>query len=117
MRPRPITDNANYKATDKLKGKVALITGGDSGIGKAVAILFAKEGAKLPIVYLNEHEDAEETKAIVEKYGGTVLLIPGDISKEAFCKQAVEKTVEEYGKIDILVNNAAQQIRKKTWKT
>ena len=93
-----------------LEDKVALITGGDSGIGKAVAILFAREGAKVAIVYLEEHEDASETKEIVEKYGGTLLQIPGDISKEEFCKAAVQKTVDEFGKLDILVNNAAQQV-------
>ena len=111
MRPRPVTDNPSYKATGKLNDKVALITGGDSGIGKAVAILFAKEGAKVAIVYLpEEQEDADDTKNIVEKYGGTLLQIPGDISREQFCKEAVQKTVDEFGRIDILVNNAAQQI-------
>jgi len=110
MEPKPVTDNPDYKPTGKLKDKVALITGGDSGIGKAVAILFAKEGAKVAIVYLNEQEDANETKEIVEKYGGILLQIPGDISKEEFCKEAVQKTVDKFGKIDILVNNAAQQI-------
>ena len=110
MEPKPVTDNPDYKPTGKLKDKVALITGGDSGIGKAVAILFAKEGAKVAIVYLNEQEDANETKEIVEKDGGILLQIPGDISKEEFCKEAVQKTVDKFGKIDILVNNAAQQI-------
>ena len=111
MKPRPVTDNPNYKPTGKLKDKVAVITGGDSGIGKAVAILFAKEGAKVAIVYLaEEQEDADDTKHIVEKYGGTLLQIPGDISREQFCKDAVQKTVDEFGRIDILVNNAAQQI-------
>ncbi|HYK43902.1 MAG TPA: SDR family oxidoreductase [Parafilimonas sp.] len=111
MKPRPVTDNPNYKPTGKLKDKVALITGGDSGIGKAVAILFAKEGAKVVIVYLSEEqEDADDTKKIVEKYGGTLLQIPGDVSREEFCKDAVQKTVDEFGRIDILVNNAAQQI-------
>ena len=111
MKPRPVTDNPNYKPTGKLKDKVALITGGDSGIGKAVAILFAKEGAKVVIVYLSEEqEDADDTKKIVEKYGGTLLQIPGDVSREEFCKDAVQKTVDEFGRIDVLVNNAAQQI-------
>ena len=111
MKPRPVTDNPSYKATGKLNDKVALITGGDSGIGKAVAILFAKEGAKVAIVYLpEEQEDADDTKKIVKKYGGTLLQIPGDISREQFCKEAVQKTVDEFGRIDILVNNAAQQI-------
>lgn len=114
MTPKPITDNPDYKGTDKLKDQVAFITGGDSGIGKAVAILYAKEGAKLAIVYLNEHEDAEETKSIIEKYGGEALLIPGDISSEEFCKEAIKKTVDKYGKIDILINNAAEQHEAKT---
>ena len=91
MEPKPVTDNPDYKATGKLKDKVALITGGDSGIGKAVAILFAKEGAKVAIVYLNEQEDANETKEIVEKYGGILLQIPGDISKENFVKRLFKK--------------------------
>jgi NAD(P)-dependent dehydrogenase (short-subunit alcohol dehydrogenase family) len=110
MHPRPVVDDPDYKASGKLKDKVAFITGGDSGIGKAVAILFAREGAKVAIVYLDEQEDADETKTIVEKYGGILLQIPGDISKEAFCKEAIQKTVDKFGKIDILVNNAAQQI-------
>jgi NAD(P)-dependent dehydrogenase (short-subunit alcohol dehydrogenase family) len=111
MKPRPVADNPSYKATGKLNDKVALITGGDSGIGKAVAILFAKEGAKVAIVYLpEEQEDADDTKNIVAKYGGTLLQIPGDISREQFCKDAVQKAVDEFGRIDILVNNAAQQI-------
>jgi len=111
MKPRPVADNPSYKATGKLNDKVALITGGDSGIGKAVAILFAKEGAKVAIVYLpEEQEDADNTKNIVAKYGGTLLQIPGDISGEQFCKDAVQKAVDEFGRIDILVNNAAQQI-------
>ncbi|MBV9961746.1 MAG: SDR family oxidoreductase [Parafilimonas sp.] len=109
MNPKPVTDDPDYKASEKLKDKIAFITGGDSGIGKATAILFAKEGAKLAIVYLNEHEDAEETQSLVEKYGSECLLIPGDISKEDFCKEAIKKTVDKYGRIDILVNNAAEQ--------
>src|ERR1041385_9183429 len=87
MRPKPVTDNPGYKPTGKLKDKVALITGGDSGIGKAVAILFAKEGAKVAIVYLPaEQEDADDTKRTVEKYGGILLQVPGDVSDEQFCK-------------------------------
>ena len=109
MNPKPVTDDPDYKASEKLKDKIAFITGGDSGIGKATAILFAKEGAKLAIVYLNEHQDAEETQSLVEKYGSECLLIPGDISKEDFCKEAIKKTVDKYGRIDILVNNAAEQ--------
>jgi NAD(P)-dependent dehydrogenase (short-subunit alcohol dehydrogenase family) len=114
MNPKPITDNPDYTASGKLKDKIAFITGGDSGIGKAVAILFAKEGAKISIVYLNEHEDAEETKRVIESYGSEALLIPGDIAEEEFCKEAVKKTIDTFGKIDILVNNAAEQHEAKT---
>ena len=109
MDPKPITDDPSYKATGKLKDKIVFITGGDSGIGKAVAILLAKEGAKIAVVYLNEHEDADETRSLIEQYGSECLLIPGDISKEAFCKEAVKQTVDAFGRIDILINNAAEQ--------
>lgn len=109
MNPRPIYEDENYKGTDKLKGKVALITGGDNGIGRAVAVAYAKEGADISIVYLNEHEDAQETKARVEKEGVKCLLLPGDVRDEAFCNDAVEQTVKELGRLDILVNNAAEQ--------
>lgn len=107
MHPEPVFDNPEQKGSGKLKGKIALITGGDSGIGRAVAILFAKEGADVAISYLNEEEDANTTRMHVEKYGGRCLLIPGDISKENNCKRLVEKTVKEFGRIDVLVNNAA----------
>lgn len=106
MIPSPVFDNEKIKGSGKLKDKVALITGGDSGIGKAVAVLFAKEGADIIIVYLNEHRDAEETKKIIEKYGQKCLLISGDIGKEKFCASVVSKTIKEFKKIDILVNNA-----------
>ncbi|QHZ48559.1 SDR family oxidoreductase [Bacillus sp. NSP9.1] len=109
MDPRPIYEVENHKGTDKLKGKVALITGGDSGIGRAVAVTYAKEGADISIVYLNEHEDAQETKALVEKEGAKCLLLPGDAGDEAFCIDAVEQTVKKLGRLDILVNNAAEQ--------
>lgn len=109
MDPRPVTDDPSYKATGRLKNKIVFITGGDSGIGKAVSILLAKEGAKIAIVYLNEHEDANETRSLIEHYGSECLLIPGDISKEPFCKKAVRQTIDAYGKIDILINNAAEQ--------
>ena len=109
MRPRPRAEDPGHKGSDKLKGKVALITGGDSGIGRAVAALFAKEGANVAIAYLNEHGDAEETKRMVEKYGRKCILIPGDIGYESFCVKAVEQTVRELGKLDILINNAAEQ--------
>lgn len=107
MKPMPVDDD-KAMGGNKLKDKIALITGGDSGIGKAVAILFAKEGADVAISYLNEHVDAKETKRIVEEqYGRKCLLLPGDISKENRCRTLVKKTVKEYGRIDVLVNNAA----------
>jgi NAD(P)-dependent dehydrogenase (short-subunit alcohol dehydrogenase family) len=92
-----------------LQDKVALITGGDSGIGRAVAIAYAKEGANVAIVYLKEHDDAKETKNLVETQGRRALAIAGDITEEAFCQQAVQQTVDEFGKLDILINNAAEQ--------
>jgi NAD(P)-dependent dehydrogenase (short-subunit alcohol dehydrogenase family) len=109
MEHKPVVDDVNHVPGGKLKDKVALITGGGSGIGKAVAILFAKEGAKVAINYLSGEEDANDTKAMIEKYGGEALLIQGDISQEAFCRQLVETTVKQYGRIDILVNNAGTQ--------
>ncbi|HZW82515.1 MAG TPA: SDR family oxidoreductase [Candidatus Deferrimicrobium sp.] len=109
MRPRPVFDDSNYRPGDKLKNKVAIISGGDSGIGRAVAIAFAKEGADLALVYLNEHQDAEETKTWVERLGRKCLLIAGDIGEEGFCRQAANQTKETYGKVDILVNNAGEQ--------
>ncbi|HYG58644.1 MAG TPA: SDR family oxidoreductase, partial [Symbiobacteriaceae bacterium] len=96
-------------ASEKLKGKVALITGGDSGIGRAVAIAYAKEGADVAVVYLNEHEDAAETKRQVEEEGRRCLLMAGDIGEESFCQQVVQQTVQQLGQLDILVNNAAEQ--------
>lgn len=109
MTPKPIYDRDSYKGSEKLKGKVALITGGDSGIGRATAVLYAKEGADVAISYLDEHEDAKKTKELVEAQGQKCLLLPGDISKEEFCQEIVQKTVNELGKLDILVNNAAEQ--------
>ena len=108
MRPLPVTEKDSVNSANKLLGKVALITGGDSGIGRAVALLFAKEGAHIIIVYLDEHTDARQTAELVEKkYERRCLLISGDISKEAFCKKAAQKAIKQFGKIDILVNNAA----------
>lgn len=109
MNPKPIFDNPNYKGSGKLKDKVAIITGGDSGLGKAAAIAFVKEGAKVVIPYLNEHKDAEETKNYIECLGGECLLISGDISNKNFSKEIVDKTLSRFGKIDILVNNAGVQ--------
>lgn len=109
MNPKPIFDDPDYKASGKLKDKTALITGGDSGIGRAVAVAYAKEGADLSIIYYDEHEDAEATKKIVEGLGRKCILIPGDIGDDAFCKSSVEKALDFYKHIDILVNNAAFQ--------
>ncbi|WP_017715928.1 SDR family oxidoreductase [Kamptonema formosum] len=109
MTPKPKSDDAQYKGSDKLRDKVALITGGDSGIGRAVAIACAKEGAKVAIVYLNEHEDAQETKRLVGEYDRSCLLIAGDVGDEKFCQLAVQQTVDTFGHLDILVNNAAEQ--------
>ena len=109
MNPRPIFDNPNYKGSGKLKNKVAIITGGDSGLGRACAVAFVKEGAKVVIPYYNEHIDANETKEYIEKLGGECLLLAGDITDKNFCKLIVQKTIETFGKIDILVNNAGVQ--------
>jgi NAD(P)-dependent dehydrogenase (short-subunit alcohol dehydrogenase family) len=99
----------DYQGSNKLRDMVAIITGGDSGIGRAVALLYAREGADVAIVYLNEHADAEETKRCVEAEGRRCLLTPGDVKDPQFCREAVERTVKEFGKLDILVNNAAFQ--------
>lgn len=108
MKPPPAFDYPGEKGNNKLKGKIALLTGADSGIGKAVAILFAKEGADIAIAYLNEYKDAKETARIIrEQYGRKCLLIPGDLGKETHCKAVIRKTIREYSRIDILVNNAA----------
>jgi NAD(P)-dependent dehydrogenase (short-subunit alcohol dehydrogenase family) len=109
MTPAPKYDDPDYKGSDKLRNQVALITGGDSGIGRSVAVLYAKEGANVAISYLNEDKDAQETKRLVEEQGKKCLLLPGDISSEKFCAEIVQKTVDEFGKLDILVNNAAEQ--------
>lgn len=110
MQLKPRFYAPDYRGSGKLKGMVALITGGDSGIGRAVAVLYAREGADVAIVYLSSHEDAEETKLHVEKEGRQCLLVPGDVKDPKFCKDAVEKTVQEFDRLDILVNNAAFQL-------
>lgn len=109
MNPEPEVIRESYKGSDKLKDKVALITGGDSGIGRAVAVHFAREGADVAILYLNEDKDAKDTKKMIEKEGRKCLIIAGDIGDEAFCQKAVKKAVKELGKLNILVNNAAEQ--------
>lgn len=114
MYPRPIFDNPNYKASGKLKDKVAIITGGDSGIGRAVAIAYVKEGAKVVLPYYNEHKDAQETKEYIEKLGGCCLLLSGDVKDKNFCDHIVNETLHCFGKIDILVNNAAVQYQQKS---
>ena len=114
MEPRPIFDNPNYKGSGKLKDKVAIITGGDSGIGRAVAIAFVKEGAKVVLPYYNEHRDAQETKQYIENLGGTCLLMSGDVKDKCFCDEIVNKTLKTFGHIDILVNNAGVQYQQKS---
>jgi NAD(P)-dependent dehydrogenase (short-subunit alcohol dehydrogenase family) len=113
MEPRPEYIKDDYKAAGKLTGKIALITGGDSGIGRAVSVHFAKEGADIAIVYLDEDEDAHETQSLVEAAGRRCLLIKGDVKQADFCKKAVQQTVEKYGKLNILVNNAGMQFPQK----
>ncbi|NJY61765.1 SDR family oxidoreductase [Salinimicrobium sp. CDJ15-81-2] len=110
MQPKVDHGEESYKGSGKLEGKNAIITGGDSGIGRAVAIAFAREGANILISYLNEDEDAEETAKWVRKAGKKAVLVPGDVSDEEHCKSIVQKAVEEFGQIDILVNNAAFQM-------
>jgi len=109
MHPRPAAERREYKGASKLENKVAIITGGDSGIGRAVAIAFAREGADVAIVYLNEHEDAEETRKKVENEGRRFMAISGDLGNRAFCREAVRNVHDRFGRIDVLVNNAAEQ--------
>ncbi len=114
MTPRPEDEARNYKAAGKLQGKVALITGGDSGIGKSVAIHYAKEGADIAVAYLDEHQDAERVKKLVEAEGRRCVLIAGDLGSEAHSREAVERTVRELGRLDIVVLNASEQHVQKT---
>ena len=109
MTPRPRAEDPSQRGSGKMDGRVAVITGGDSGIGRAVAIAFAKEGADVSVVYLNEHQDAKETRRLVEEKGRRCLLIAGDVGDEGFCREAVERTVRELGRLDVVVNNAAEQ--------
>lgn len=112
MNPRPDYE-PRYAGSNRLQGKVALITGGDSGIGRATAVLFAREGADLAIMYLNESEDAQETKRLVEREGRSCLTIAGDVGDPGFCRSAVDQVIQRFGKLDVLVNNAAEQHPKK----
>ncbi|KAA9085476.1 SDR family oxidoreductase [Microbacterium radiodurans] len=114
MSPKPDFGEDSYRGSGRLEGKRALITGGDSGIGKAVALAFAREGADVAISYLDEHEDAEEARRFVEDAGRRAVLIPGDLSDPAHCREAVRRTVEELGGIDILVSNAAYQMNRES---
>lgn len=109
MRPQPREVDRSEVGSGKLAGKIALITGGDSGIGRAVAVAFAREGADVFVVYLEEHEDAKETKRLVDGEGRRCELLAGDVGEEAFCRRAVRAAVRAYGRIDVLVNNAAEQ--------
>ena len=112
MNPRPDYE-PRYPGSGRLKGKVALITGGDSGIGRATAVLFAREGADLGILYLNEGEDAQETKRLIEREGRSCVTIAGDVGDPDFCRSAVDQVIQRFGKLDVLVNNAAEQHPKK----
>jgi NAD(P)-dependent dehydrogenase (short-subunit alcohol dehydrogenase family) len=110
MQPRPDHGEVSYRGADRLRGKVAVITGADSGIGKAVAIAFAREGADVVIGYLNEHDDAADTEKWVREAGREALLVPGDLADPAVCRSIIDKTVERFGRVDVLVSNAAYQM-------
>ncbi|VXC52985.1 SDR family oxidoreductase [Pseudomonas sp. 9Ag] len=109
MSPRPEYRGEEYKAAGKLTGKVAIITGGDSGIGRSVAVLFAREGADVAILYLDQHQDAEQTKRVVEEQGRKCLTFAGDVADRDVCRKVIDETLSAFGKLDILVNNAAEQ--------
>lgn len=109
MQPKPQAEMKNYKGSGKLKGKVALVTGGDSGIGRAAAIAFAKEGANVLIAYFDEHEDARETQRYIEAEGREGVILGGDVGEAEFCRKMVDTTLSSFGRLDIVVNNAAQQ--------
>ncbi|WP_332823503.1 SDR family oxidoreductase [Stutzerimonas kunmingensis] len=109
MNPRPEYRGEDYQAAGKLEGKVAIITGGDSGIGRSVAVLYAREGADVAILYLDQHQDAEETRTVVEQYGRRCLTFAGDVADREVCRKVIDETLAAFGKLDILVNNAAEQ--------
>ena len=109
MHPQPIFDDQNYKGSGKLTGKVALITGGDSGIGREIAVAFAKEGANVAVAYLNEHEDADQTVKLVEGYGTKAIKIAADLSDDENCQNVVDQVIAEFGQLNVLVNNAGKQ--------
>jgi len=109
MNSRPEYRGEDYKAAGKLEGKVAIITGGDSGIGRSVAVLYAREGADVAILYLDQHQDAEETRTVVEQYGRRCLTFAGDVADRDVCRKVIDETLAAFGKLDILVNNAAEQ--------
>ena len=109
MDPQPIYDNTTHKGYGRLKDKVAIVTGGDSGIGRAISVAYAKEGANVVVVYYDSNDDAEKTREIIQSYGGKCILMNGDLGKSSFSEEIVEKTLKEFKKIDIIVNNAAEQ--------
>ncbi|WP_278398624.1 SDR family oxidoreductase [Stutzerimonas kunmingensis] len=109
MNPRPEYRGEDYKAAGKLEGKVAIITGGDSGIGRSVAVLYAREGADVAILYLDQHQDADETRTVVEQYGRRCLTFTGDVADREVCRKVIDETLAAFGKLDIVVNNAAEQ--------
>ncbi len=109
MTPQPATKVQAYKPAGKLAGKVAIVTGGDSGIGRAAAVAFAKEGADIAVIYLSEHKDAHETQRLIEAQGRKCLLIASDVGQEELCEQAVQQVIDTFGRLDVLVNNAGEQ--------